>query len=62
MLFRSMSMEEKLTFLATDKLFLNKCKQLAAYEKLCKIQLASQKAGEVDEQIMPMIIGLSDVK
>jgi hypothetical protein len=55
-----MNEEEKLVFLAMDNLFLNKCKQISAYEKLCKIQLASQKAGEIDEQVLPFIIGLSD--
>ena len=56
-----MSEEEKITFLAMDKLFYNKCKKIAAYEKLCKIQLASQKTGEIDEQIIPIIVGLSDM-
>jgi hypothetical protein len=54
------SLEERLTYQAMDRLFLNKSKQISSYEKLCKFQNAASKSGEIDEQLLPFLIGLGD--
>lgn len=55
-----MDQEEKLYFKATKILFQNKCKQIAAFEKLCKIERIGAAAGQLDDQLMPLIISLVD--
>lgn len=55
-----MDQDEKIFYKATKILFENKCKQLAAYEKLCKIDRAIAENGEFDTALIPLIIGLTD--
>jgi hypothetical protein len=55
-----MDKEEKLYYKAIKVLFQNKCRQIAALEKLSKIQRATSAVGKIDDQIMPLIISLSD--
>lgn len=55
-----MDSDEKLFFRASQFLFKNKCIQIGAYERLCKIQRASSDVGKLNDQMMPIIIGLSD--
>lgn len=52
--------DEKLFYKATKILFQNKCKQIAALEKLSKISRVSDAAGYLDEQLVPIIISLVD--
>jgi len=56
-----MDNEEKLYFKTMKVLFQNKCNQIAALEKLSKIQNLTEASGNVNEQLMPLIFGLSDV-
>jgi hypothetical protein len=55
-----MDQEEKLYFKATKLLFQNKCRQISAFEKLSKIARVSAAAGQLDDQLMPLIISLVD--
>lgn len=55
-----MDQEEKLYFKATKLLFQNKCRQISAFEKLSKIERIGAAAGQLDDQLMPMIISLVD--
>lgn len=56
-----MDAEEKLYYKTMKVLFQNKCNQVAALEKLSKIQKVSEAAGNINQQLMPIIFGLSDV-
>lgn len=55
-----MDQEERLYIKASKLLFQNKCKQIAAYEKLSKVYRVSASAGQLDDQLMPLIISLVD--
>src|SRR5574338_1010430 len=56
-----MDAEEKLYYKAIKILFQNKCRQIAALEKLSKIEKISSAVGKLDAQLMPVIFGLTDV-
>jgi hypothetical protein len=60
--FRSeyMDQDEKLYYRASKFLFLNKCRQIAALEKLAKIERVSTTTGRLDYHLMPLIINLVD--
>ncbi len=60
--FRSdfMDRDEKLYYKAVQILFKNKCQQISAIEKLCKIQKVTSAVGSVEEQLLPVIMTLSD--
>lgn len=55
-----MDEQEKLYYKAIKVLFANKCAQIAALEKLSKIQSVTSKVGSVSEALFPIIITLSD--
>jgi len=55
-----MDKDEKLYYKAMKILFQNKCKQIAALEKLSKIQKITNAMGSVPDQLMPIIFTLSD--
>lgn len=55
-----MDAEEKLYMKATKILFANKCSQISAMEKLTKIARVSSAIGQLDDQLMPLIISLID--
>lgn len=55
-----MDADEKLYFKAMKVLFQNKCRQIAALEKLSKIQKITSGVGNISEQLMPIIISLTD--
>ena len=55
-----MSEDEKLYFKATRILFQNKCNQIAALEKLSKISKITAAVGNVSDQLLPIIITLTD--
>jgi len=55
-----MDADEKIFYKASKILFENKCKQLSAYEKLCRIERANASAGEFDSALLPLIISLAD--
>src|SRR5579885_428119 len=55
-----MDADEKLFYKAIKILFQNKCKQIAALEKLSKIERIGSAAGELDAQLIPIIISLVD--
>lgn len=55
-----MDQDEKLFYKATKILFQNKCKQIAALEKLSKIQRVSVEAGQLSSQLIPLIISIVD--
>jgi hypothetical protein len=55
-----MDAEEKLYLKATKILFQNKCAQISAIEKLTKIARVSSAVGQIDDQLMPLIINLID--
>ena len=55
-----MDKDEKLYYKAMKVLFQNKCNQISALEKLAKIQKITAAVGQVDDQLIPMIIGLTD--
>jgi hypothetical protein len=50
--------DERLFIRATKILFANKCKQIAAYEKLCIIQNFVSKSNTVQSQVVPIIHSL----
>src|SRR5713101_2929035 len=52
--------DEKLYFKAIRVLFQNKCRQIAALEKLSKIQQITSAVGNISDQLLPIIIGLTD--
>jgi hypothetical protein len=51
---------EKLYYKTIKVLFQNKCKQIAALEKLSKIQKITSAIGSVPDQLMPIIFTLTD--
>ena len=53
--------DEKIYYKALRILFQNKCRQIAALEKLSKIQQVTAAVGNVSEQLLPVIIGLTDI-
>ena len=55
-----MDKDEKLFYKATKILFQNKCSQIAALEKLSKINRISVETGQMSAQLIPIIIGLVD--
>jgi hypothetical protein len=55
-----MDKEEKIFYKASRILFDNKCRQIAAYEKLCKIERVTSAVGEIDTALLPIIISLFD--
>jgi hypothetical protein len=55
-----MDKEEKLYYKSMKILFKNKCAQVAALEKLSKIQKITSTVGKIDEQLIPLIISLTD--
>lgn len=55
-----MDKEEKLYYRSMQVLFQNKCTQIAALEKLSKIQKVSEAFGQVNSQLIPIIITLAD--
>ena len=55
-----MDADEKVYYKAMRVLFQNKCAQIAALEKLSKIQQITDSMGSVSEQLMPIIFSLSD--
>lgn len=55
-----MNNDEKLYYKATRILFQNKCNQIAALEKLSKIAKITAAVGSVNEQLIPIIITLTD--
>jgi hypothetical protein len=55
-----MDADEKLYYRAMQILFQNKCKTIAALEKLSKIQKVTEAVGQLDSQLVPIIITLAD--
>jgi len=55
-----MDKDEKLYYKAMKILFQNKCRQIAALEKLSKIQKITSAVGNISEQLLPIIISLTD--
>jgi hypothetical protein len=55
-----MNANEKLYYKTMKVLFQNKCAQIAALERLSKIERISSIIGSVPNQIIPIIIGLTD--
>ncbi len=55
-----MDKDEKLFYRATKILFQNKCKQIAAFEKLSKIHKISAETGQLSMQLVPLIMSLVD--
>lgn len=55
-----MDQDEKIYFKAAKILLQNKCAQIAALEKLSKIQKVTAAVGSISDQLMPIIIGLTD--
>jgi hypothetical protein len=60
--FRSeyMDEQERLYYRASKFLLLNKCRQIAALEKLSKIERVATTVGRLDYHLMPIIINLVD--
>jgi len=55
-----MDEDEKLYYKAMTILLQNKCIQIAALEKLSKIQQVVAAVGNINDQLVPVIIGLAD--
>lgn len=55
-----MNKDERLFLRATKFLFQNKCKQIAAYEKLTKIQTVATEIGSVDYHLLPALFSATD--
>lgn len=55
-----MDKDEFLYYKATKILFANKCRQISAIEKLSKIQKVTSVVGDIDNQLVPIIITLAD--
>jgi hypothetical protein len=55
-----MDADEKLYYKSMKFLFQNKCRQIATLEKLSKIQQVSAAIGNVSDQLLPIIISLTD--
>ena len=56
-----MDADEKLYYKAMSILFGNKCMQVAALEKLSKIQQVTAAVGSISDQLVPYIISLTDL-
>ena len=56
-----MDADEKLFYKAMKVLFQNKCTQIAALEQLSKIQQITAAVGNIDQQLMPVIITMADI-
>src|SRR6185436_10478918 len=56
-----MDQDEKLYYRAMKFLFQNKCRVIAALEKLSKIQKVTSSIGTISDQLIPIIATLSDV-
>lgn len=56
-----MDSDEKVYYKAMRILFSNKCNQIAALEKLGKIQQVTAAVGSVADQLVPVIISLADI-
>lgn len=52
--------EERLFLRATKFLFQNKCNQIAAYERLTKIESVSSEIGQVDYHLLPSLFAATD--
>jgi hypothetical protein len=52
--------QDKLFFRATKVLLQNKCKQIAAYERLSKISVITSDLGYVDYHLLPIIFAATD--
>ena len=52
--------DERLFLRATKFLFQNKCKQIAAYEKLTKIETVATEIGSVDYHLLPALFSATD--
>jgi len=55
-----MDSDERLYYKAMRILMQNKCTQIAALEKLSKIQKITAAVGDIDNQLVPVIISLTD--
>lgn len=55
-----LSKDEKLFIKASKFLFQNKCNQIAAYEKLTKIDAISSEMGHVDSYLLPALFAATD--
>lgn len=55
-----MDVDEKLYYKTMKVLFQNKCQQIQVLESLSKIQQITQSVGNINDQLMPIIIGLGD--
>lgn len=55
-----LSKDERLFLRATKFLFQNKCKQIAAYERLTKIESITSEIGRVDYHLLPAIFAATD--
>jgi hypothetical protein len=55
-----MDKDEKLYYKAMKILFQNKCAQVSSLEKLSKIQKITSTVGSISDQLMPVIISLTD--
>jgi predicted transcriptional regulator len=55
-----MDSDEKLYYKAMKILFQNKCRQIAALEKLSKVERITSAVGSVPDQLMPIIFSLTD--
>lgn len=56
-----MDADEKLYYKATRILMQNKCNQISALEKLSKIQQVTSAVGNINDQLVPIIITLADI-
>ncbi len=55
-----MDADEKIYYKTMKVLFQNKCRQIAALEKLSKIQQITTTVGNISDQLIPIIISLTD--
>lgn len=55
-----MDEDERLFYKCTKVLMDNKCKQIAAFERLSKIERVSTAVGEFDTQMMPLVMSLAN--
>lgn len=55
-----MDRDEKLYYKTIKILFQNKCTEIAKYEKLSKIQKITEAVGNISDQLVPVILGLTD--
>lgn len=56
-----MDEKEKLFVRSVKKLFYNKCRAIAAYERLTKIERISSKSGFINDFALPMVFGIIDI-